>query len=156
MSASLPHIAKRYGVHLIVAESLECDDALGTLGASIFAQACSRGVITVGLAPEHAYCVCHEMAHYLRGFDDERAVLALHKEMANALVEPWRTRALPDRVVDPTVEWRTHTSREGSAHAFTRGRPRSVCGLDRASTRNLREDDHRCRSCEHSLWRRRP
>ena len=72
--------------------------SLGKVGASPYAQACSRGVCVVALGdPACAYSVCHELAHLIVGLDKpESYVLGAQVVLARMLREPWRSRAMPD------------------------------------------------------------
>lgn len=100
---TISELAAHHGVPLIVSsvqEMVSARDALGVVGSSPFAQACTRGVLALDPSePAFAYSTVHEMAHWLEGFGyptDEVAVFARQRQMAQTLCEPFRTRAMPD------------------------------------------------------------
>ena len=103
---NLQALAHALRIPLIVVDSpraFACADALGVIGSSPYAQACERGVLTLGTGIECAYSVCHELAHKVVGFDAlggpaqaEARVLVIQRDLAAALDPPLRRAATPD------------------------------------------------------------
>lgn len=101
IDAGLNTLARRCGVWLFVGDPATVADPYGDVDASPEAQACKRGVCTLGLTPDCAYSVVHELAHILVGFGDEQwapeaRVLDCHELLASMLVEPFRSKAMSE------------------------------------------------------------
>ena len=94
---NLTLIAEKMGILLFEdSHPHQVPDALGKIGASPYAQACSRGVAVISLEdPVVCYSVCHEIAHLLEGYSNERKVFQRQKELALMLDEPGRSKAMP-------------------------------------------------------------
>ncbi len=98
---NLEWLAIRCGVDLYIGDLGAVVEPYGDLDASPYAQACRRGVCTLGVQPDCAYSVVHEMAHILVGFgalesEDigvELRVRDLQKLLASMLAEPYQSKA---------------------------------------------------------------